>query len=100
MFAATFDCDVGERIPVRIIYSRKLNPVSDIIREVELSVLIVKNMKAATCECGHEEAGATEKDVMTKMESHMRNEHPALASDMKKMLKKSEKTMRDAVASM
>ena len=64
------------------------------------SSLIVKNMKAATCECGHEEAGATEKDVMTKMESHMRNEHPALASDMKKMLKKSEKTMRDAVASM
>ena len=57
-------------------------------------------MKSAVCECGHEEVGATDKDVMTKIESHIRNEHPERESDVKKMLKTAEKTIQDAVASM
>jgi predicted small metal-binding protein len=54
-------------------------------------------MKTVTCECGHEESGSTEKDAMTKMESHMRNDHPERASDIKKMMKRAEKTVKDAV---
>ncbi len=56
-------------------------------------------MKSALCECGHEEVGATEKEVMTRMESHMRNEHPEQEADMKKMMKQAEKTMQDTVPS-
>jgi hypothetical protein len=58
-------------------------------------------MKTVTCECGHEETGSTEKDAMTKMESHIRNDHPERSdADMKKMLKKAGKTMKDAVSAM
>jgi hypothetical protein len=57
-------------------------------------------MKIATCECSHEETGSTEKDAMTKMESHIRNEHPDRAKDVKKMLKTAEKTMREVVSTM
>ena len=57
-------------------------------------------MKTMTCECGHEESGATEKDAMTKMESHIRNEHPDRSADAKKMLKKAAATVKDAVPSM
>jgi hypothetical protein len=57
-------------------------------------------MKNVTCECGHEETGSTEKDAMTKMESHIRNEHPDRSADTKKMLKKAAGTMKDAVPAM
>jgi|GEM_PF-3617870 hypothetical protein len=57
-------------------------------------------MKTVTCECRHEETGSTEKDAMTKMESHIRNEHPDRSADVKKMLKKAAGTMKDAVPTM
>lgn len=52
-------------------------------------------MKTITCECGHTETGPTEKDLMTKMESHIRNAHPDWVPDMKKKLSVAEKTIVD-----
>jgi predicted small metal-binding protein len=58
-------------------------------------------MRTVTCECGHEATGSTEKDAMTKMESHMRNDHPEKSSsEIKKMMKAAEKTVKEGVASM
>lgn len=53
-------------------------------------------MKSATCECGHQEIGSTDKDVMNKMQSHMHNAHADRSSDMKKMMKDAEKTITEA----
>ena len=53
-------------------------------------------MKTITCECGHTESGASEKDVLTKMTSHIHNEHGDRSEgDMKKMLRAAEKTMAE-----
>jgi hypothetical protein len=59
-----------------------------------------KNMKTMKCECGHEETGSTDKDAMTKMQSHIHNDHPDRSTDAKKILKKAEKTVKDAVPTM
>jgi predicted small metal-binding protein len=52
------------------------------------------DMKTVTCECGHEETGSSENDVITRMESHIADEHSD--ADKKKMLKSAERTMREA----
>lgn len=51
-------------------------------------------MKIATCpECGFVENGSSDKDVMSKMESHISNEHPE--GDAKKMMKSAERSLAD-----
>ena len=58
-------------------------------------------MKTVTCQCGYEATGSTEKDAMTKMESHIQNDHPGKSSaEIKKMMKTAEKTVKEGVASM
>ena len=54
-------------------------------------------MKTATCECGHQETGATEKDAMNKLQSHMHNAHGGRSADVKRMMKQARHSLRDAV---
>lgn len=52
-------------------------------------------MKSMTCECGHAEQGATENLVLSRMESHIKNQHPE--RDSKKMLTHARKSVTEVV---
>ncbi len=54
-------------------------------------------MKTMTCECGHVEQGSSENDVVSKMESHLKNDHPDQISEHKKMMNTARKTIQDVV---
>jgi predicted small metal-binding protein len=55
-------------------------------------------MKTMTCECGFVAQGASENDVVSKMQSHIHNDHADRSSEHKKMLNDAKKTMQDGVA--
>ncbi len=54
-------------------------------------------MKTMTCECGHVVQGSSENDAASKMQSHIKNDHPDRSRDHKKMMHEAEKTLTDAV---
>jgi len=43
------------------------------------------------------EQGGAENDVASKMESHIKNDHPDRSADHKKMMHEAHKTLEDAV---
>lgn len=50
-------------------------------------------MQTMTCECGSVVSGASENDVVSKMQSHLHNDHADRAGDHKKMMHEAKKTL-------
>lgn len=53
-------------------------------------------MKKMTCECGYVAQGASDNDIESKMESHMKNGHADREVEHKKMMGDAKKTLMEA----